>query len=94
MRLLFCRRSLRANHQQKVEEAIEQAKTLRKAMKAGDMATQVGVLNIVVYFALSCQIFFSQSRVFQNRRKSSLTFFLNYFSLQFITNKINSIVSL
>ena len=39
--VLFCRRSLRANHQQKVEEAIEQAKTLRKAMKAGDMATQV-----------------------------------------------------
>ena len=42
---------MRANHQQKVEEAIEQAKTLRKAMKAGDMATQVCDVDIVMYFA-------------------------------------------
>ena len=39
--LLLARRSLQANHQQKVEEAVEQAKTLRKAVRDGHMATEV-----------------------------------------------------
>ncbi|KAI0212013.1 hypothetical protein LSAT2_003099 [Lamellibrachia satsuma] len=34
------KRSLQANHQQKVEEAVEQAKTLRKAVRDGHMATE------------------------------------------------------
>jgi 2-keto-3-deoxy-galactonokinase len=38
---MSCRRSLIAQHQAKVEEAIEQAKALRKAMKSGQMAAKV-----------------------------------------------------
>ena len=39
--LLLARRSLQANRQQKVEEAMEQAKTLRKAVRDCHMATEV-----------------------------------------------------
>ena len=38
----FCRRLLHAMHQAKMEEAIQQAKALQKAMQTGQMATMVG----------------------------------------------------
>ena len=44
----FCRRSLHAQHQAKVEEAVEQAKALRKAMKAGHVAAQVNSSQIII----------------------------------------------
>lgn len=40
-RVWYFRRSLIAQHQAKVEEAIEQAKALKKAMKTGQMAADV-----------------------------------------------------
>ena len=42
-----CRRSLIAQHQAKIEEAVEQAKALRKAMKSGQIASDVSTLSCV-----------------------------------------------
>jgi len=44
--VVVCRRSLHTQHQAKVEEAVEQAKALRKAMKAGQVAAQVIYLSV------------------------------------------------
>ena len=40
------RRSLIAQHQAKIEEAVEQAKALRKAMKSGQIASDVSTVHI------------------------------------------------
>ena len=41
--IMLFRRSLMAQHQNKLEEAIKQAKALKKAMKSGKVAAKVSV---------------------------------------------------
>lgn len=61
---IVCRRSLHTQHQAKVEEAVEQAKALQKAMKAGHVAAQVIYLSLTKIILEYCAYIFTDAPKF------------------------------
>lgn len=51
-KLCVCRRLLHAMHQAKVEEAVQQAKALRKAMETGKLAQTVSACSYTTLITL------------------------------------------